>query len=99
MHGKWEPAEDLFILALRLGTNLTWRGIEEEFCKNFPPATAKDLESRYNKNLRRDHDPQGRRKLDIIDDWRHYGRVEAGEDGVIQEVLAILARYPDKRLW
>ncbi|QSS63563.1 hypothetical protein I7I51_00621 [Histoplasma capsulatum] len=41
MHGKWTVEEDIFVATLRLGTNLTWREIETEFNKRFPPPRPK----------------------------------------------------------
>jgi hypothetical protein len=106
MHGTWEPHEDLFISTLRLGTNYSWGRIEEEFNKRFRQATKKDLESRYNKNLRPTIDsedgPSKRQASDIIDDYRHYQDVRdlsKEEVEIIQKALLILQDYPADRLW
>ncbi|KAK2800789.1 hypothetical protein FQN51_005929 [Onygenales sp. PD_10] len=104
MHGKWTAPEDVFIVTLRLGTGFSWRELETEFNRRFPPATAKDLESRYNKTLRpgRNVAPQDRRVSDIIDDYRHYGGLDTESDAdfeVIQAALLILDDYPTRRLW
>lgn len=103
MHGKWEAEEDLFISTLRLGTNFSWARIEEEFNKRYPHATRKDLESRYNKNLRPSFDGSSKRQAsDIIDDYRHYQDVHIlsnDEAEIIEKALSILNQYPEHRLW
>lgn len=103
MHGKWTVEEDIFVATLRLGTNLTWREIETEFNKRFPPATPKDLESRYNKGLKpgRRVPADKRRISDIIDDYRHYGLEEENPAAkeILQQALRILDEYSMCRLW
>ncbi|EDN08960.1 predicted protein [Histoplasma mississippiense (nom. inval.)] len=103
MHGKWTVEEDIFVATLRLGTNLTWREIETEFNKRFPPATPKDLESRYNKGLKpgRRVPTDKRRISDIIDDYRHYGLEEENPAAkeILQQALHILDEYSMCRLW
>ena len=85
-----EIEEDLFISTLRLATSFSWGKMEQEFKKRFPQGTRKDLESRYNKNLRPSIGQSKRQASDIIDDFRHYQEVrdlskEAAE--IIQKTL------------
>ncbi|PGG95455.1 hypothetical protein AJ79_10045 [Helicocarpus griseus UAMH5409] len=103
MHGKWTPEEDIFIVALRLGTRLNWKEIEAEFNKRFNHAKSKDLESRYNKGLKpgRRVAPDKRRISDIIDDYRHYkvDYEDPKERDIVRKALLVLSEFPDQRLW
>ena len=101
MHGSWTELEDHFVATIRLGTNLTWKQIAVEFNKRFKEASHKDLESRFNKNLKPqiDKPKDARRIADIIDDYRHYRQVDPEEQHVIDASIAILEQYPDHRLW
>ncbi|KMP01953.1 hypothetical protein CIHG_10187 [Coccidioides immitis H538.4] len=102
---RWQKDEDIFVAALRLGTNFDWKQIEVAFQSTFEGSTAtkKDLESRFNKNLKPQLDiPREQRTVaDAIDDYRHYGRVTYPEDQVVvDKALEYLGSLdPEDRLW
>ncbi|KMQ44710.1 hypothetical protein A7C99_5457 [Trichophyton rubrum] len=102
MHGKWTDEEDFAIVALRLGTNLSWEGIKAKFDAAFPPANCKDLESRWNKTLRPTLSPGlGNRTACAFDDYRHYRprHIEDGEQRrLVLAVLRVLADHPAERI-
>lgn len=101
MHGAWTADEDHFVVTLRLGTNLTWKQIASAFNERFKEATQKDLESRYNKNLKPQlNAPKDKRRMaDIIDDYRHYQQVDPSEQHVVDAANGILQQYPEYRFW
>ncbi|EFE31954.1 uncharacterized protein ARB_01207 [Trichophyton benhamiae CBS 112371] len=102
MHGKWTDEEDFAIVALRLGTNLSWEGIKAKFDAAFPPANCKDLESRWNKTLRPTLSPGlSNRIACAFDDYRHYRprHIEDGEQRrLVLGVLRALADHPAERI-
>ncbi|KAK2873727.1 hypothetical protein FQN49_002125 [Arthroderma sp. PD_2] len=102
MHGKWTEAEDVAIVAFRLGTNLSWERIKVKFDGAFPQASCKDLESRWNKSLRPTMPPgENRRIADIFDDYRHYRPshiADGRERRLVLEVLRVLADNPADRI-
>ncbi|KAF3490971.1 N-acetylglucosaminyl transferase component Gpi1 [Arthroderma uncinatum] len=102
MHGKWTEAEDVAIVAFRLGTNLSWEGIKVKFDAVFPQASAKDLESRWNKSLRPTMPPGASRSIaDVFDDYRHYRPshiADGRERRLVLEVLRVLEQHPNDRV-
>ncbi|KAM5475971.1 hypothetical protein MauCBS54593_000654 [Microsporum audouinii] len=102
MHGKWTEAEDVAIVAFRLGTNLGWEGIKAKFDASFPQASCKDLESRWNKSLRPTPSPGDRKSIaDAFDDFRHYRPshiADGRERRLVLAVLRVLADHPDERI-
>ncbi|WEW60466.1 hypothetical protein PRK78_005952 [Emydomyces testavorans] len=104
-NGRWTKEEDIFVAAMRLGTSLNWGQIETLFPKTFKGITPskKDLESRFNKNLKPklDIDKEKRTVADIIDDYRHYGKATYPEDQeVIDQALIYLSSVEESdRLW
>lgn len=102
---RWKIEEDIFLAALRLGTTLPWVVIHEAFLEEFPDRSPnrRDLESRINKSLKINpsRPPPKRKVTDMIDDYRHYGRVTyPKEQEVINKAFEILNRYDDSvRLW
>ncbi|EFQ97565.1 hypothetical protein MGYG_00606, partial [Nannizzia gypsea CBS 118893] len=102
MHGKWTEDEDVAIVALRLGTNLSWEGIKAKFDAAFPPASCKDLESRWNKTLRPTLPPRAaNRTACLFDDYRHYrpSHIADGDQRrLVLAVLRVLADHPAERI-
>ncbi|EEH17320.1 hypothetical protein PABG_07481 [Paracoccidioides brasiliensis Pb03] len=104
MHGDWGIEEDIYLATLRLGTDILWHEMVRDFDRRFGYATAKDMESRYNKNLKPGKNVHLDQKgvSDVIDDYRHYGPKPSPspfEAEVIAKALSILAEYPNRRLW
>ncbi|KAI1909698.1 hypothetical protein LOZ53_005217 [Ophidiomyces ophidiicola] len=95
---RWQKDEDIFVAAGRLGTNLGWGALSAAFQKTFEGKTPnkKDLESRFNKNLKPKLDvPKDKRTVaDIIDDYRHYGRATYPEEQeVIDKAIGFLESF------
>lgn len=88
-HGEWTNDNDIFLVALVMGTKFGWGKIQEEFRRRFGTSTThRDLESRWNKRLR-----EGDLAL-AVDDFRHSGVVKENhhQDDILS-VVVILAAY------
>ncbi|KAJ9297799.1 hypothetical protein DTO271G3_4020 [Paecilomyces variotii] len=88
-HGKFSIENDIFLIAIYMGTRLGWRKIEEDFRRRFgTQATYKDIESRWHKRLK-DTD-----LVLAVDDFRHSGivREDQHRDDILS-VVAVLADY------
>lgn len=54
VHGVWTDANDVWIIAISLGTQFTWSDVSDKFQKKFEsPADSKDVSSRFNKSLKK----------------------------------------------
>lgn len=91
VHGQWTKEHDIFVIALRMGTNFNWDRIGEEFRGQFgTPTTKKDLESRWNKNLK-----SGKLAL-AVDNYRHSGIFDDNGPDIedVVRVIKIVSDYP-----
>jgi hypothetical protein len=92
-HGTWIERNDILLVALWMGTTMGWGEVLYQFKHAFPdsPANSKDLESRFNKQLR--DEP----KAMAVDDFRHSGVLPLDNPEhlkFILEVIVILSMYP-----
>jgi len=91
MHGKWTAEHNVFVIALRMGTNFDWNRIAQDFRTKFQTTTTpKDVESRWNKNLKDGE------LAKAVDDFRHSGVVDTDSPHAfnIARIIKLLADYP-----
>ena len=56
-NGPWTPEQEVFLVAVRLGTTLSWPEIRDRFCARFThngvnvQTPRKDVASRFNRDI------------------------------------------------
>lgn len=88
-HGKFTEENDIFIMALYMGTSFKWKKIQDEFRARFKSkANHKDIESRWYKRLK------GSELVLAVDDFRHTRILKDDQHrDAILAVVAVLAAY------